>query len=272
MAGNELVKKITQTDLTSFLAWGSISYAFGFVIVMLHTARLGFPILELLSAVYVWIGAPLTVVAFFSIQIARFFRSRSVDLTSQLRDSWKDFRQDVDTKDLDVISAFLGFLGTLFPVLKLFRRPLEWLLKLATAGHTVSGKRAVRFLHRFASFIRGVQALFEFLRLFNLAVSIVFGVYLYVWHLYPLIPQSFGGGAPTAVKLIVNVEKVPPSVPGLPGIREVPAGGESQKSAVTGTVKLLYSTKDQYYLEGAEGARISLSKSAVEGMIWNPEN
>ena len=141
---------------------------------------------------YVWIGAPLTVVAFFSVQIARFFRSRSVELAGELRECWKDFRQNVDARDLDVFSEFLGFLGTLFPVLNLLRKPLEWLLKRASAGVTISSKRAVLFLRRVASVLRGVQALFGFLRLFNLGVLMVLALYLYVWHIYPLIPQSFG--------------------------------------------------------------------------------
>ena len=84
--------------------------------------------------------------------------------------------------------------------------------------------------------------------------------------------SEFRGGASTAVRLIINVEKIPPSVPGLPGIGDIHTASAKEKSAVTGTVELLYSTKDQYYLQGAKGTRLSLSKSAVEGVIWNPKN
>ena len=63
-----------ENDIKTAVAWGSLSYAFGFVTVMLHTWRLGFPVLELLSGVYIWIGLPLAIFAFFLKCLFRYFR------------------------------------------------------------------------------------------------------------------------------------------------------------------------------------------------------
>lgn len=262
---------MAQGDLKSFLAWGSIAYGLGFVTVMLHTARLGFPVLELLSAVYVWVGAPLAVIGFFWVRIWRFFRSRASDLTREVRDSWEGFKQAVDAKDFDVISEFVGFASALF-FPKPLRGPLESLLRKAMASKPEVSHRAARTLGRFASLLRGLLALIGFLRLVNIALVLGLGIYLYVWEVYPLIPQSFGGGAPTTVRLLVNTEKIPPDIPGLPGIDAAADRKVTAKTSVTDPIQLLYSTADHYYVEGPAGQRVSLSKSAVEGVIWNPKD
>lgn len=271
MSETKVLDKISQTDITSFIAWGSVSYAFGFVTVMLYTSRLGFPILELISAVYVWIGAPLAIVAFFFVQIARFFRSKSNELAGEIKDSWRNFREDVAEKDLDVFSEFIGFISVLIPFGSIIRKPMQRLFEKAKEESKISNNRAAKFLRRFASLLRGIQAFYGFLRLFNTALLIILGIYLYVWVFYPLIPQSFGGGAPNTVRLLINIEKVPPGTPGIPDIKEDKTKGQNSKTVLTGKVDLIYSTKDQYYIQGAQGLRLSLSRSAIEGIIWNPK-
>ena len=268
---SEAEETMAQGDLKSFLAWGSIAYGLGFVTVMLHTARLGFPVLELLSAVYVWVGAPLAVIGFFWVRIWRFFKSRASNLTREVRDSWEGLKHGVDAKDFDVISEFVGFASAVSPILKPLRPPVESLLRKAMGSKSEISRRAARTLSRFASLLRGLQALSSFLRLFNVALVLVIGSCLYVWVVYPLIPQSFGGGAPTTVRLLVNTQKIPPDIPGLPGIGAATDRKVTASTSVTDPLQLLYSTADHYYVEGPGGQRVSLSKSAVEGVIWNPK-
>ena len=131
--------------------------------------------------------------------------------------------------------------------------------------------RATRTLSRFASLLRGLQALIGFFRLVNVALVCVIGIYMYVWIVYPLIPQSFGGGAPTTVRLLVNTQKIPADIPGLPGIDAATDRKVTASTSVTDPLQLLYSTADHYYVEGPVGQRVSLSKSAIEGVIWNPK-
>ncbi|HYL87063.1 MAG TPA: hypothetical protein VE263_22765 [Candidatus Angelobacter sp.] len=52
-------------DIEPILKWGAVSYACGFLIVMIHTARLGIPALQLIEPINIWIGLPIAIVLFF---------------------------------------------------------------------------------------------------------------------------------------------------------------------------------------------------------------
>src|SRR6187399_2481245 len=43
--------------------YGAVAYAFGFLVVMTHTWRLGLPVITLVDPVYVWLGLPFALVA-----------------------------------------------------------------------------------------------------------------------------------------------------------------------------------------------------------------
>ena len=263
----EVQETLQRDAVKSFVAWGSIAYGLGFVTVMLHTARLGFPVLELLSAIYIWVGAPLAVVAFFSQRIWQFFWSRASRITNEVKGSWDGLKQGVPREDFDLISSFLGISMAISPILRPLRRPLEWLLKKSISTDLKVSKRATAFLTRFAALLRGIQAINAGLNLGLAVVLLLLAIGLYVWQLYPLIPQSYGGGAPTEVRLLVNTARVPRDILGLPaGEDGAPA------TAITERMNLLYSTADNYYIEVSSGRRISLSRGTVEGVIWNPEN
>ena len=265
MAGVQEV--LQKGDVKSFVAWGSIAYAFGFVTVMLHTARLGFPVLELLSAIYILVGAPLAGVAFFLLWISQSFSSRASRITNEVKESWEGLKQGVPPEDFDLISSFLGIFTAISPILRPFRRRIESLLKKAMSSDLNVSKHATAVLIRFASLLRGIQAINAALNLVAGGLLLLLAIGLYVWQLYPHIPQSYGGGAPTEVRLLVNIARVPRDVLGLPaGEDGAPA------TAMTGRMSLLYSTTDNYYVEDSNGRRMSLSREAVEGVIWNPEN
>lgn len=259
----------TEDNLKAFLAWGSISYGIGFVVVMLHTARLGFPVIEILSAVYIWIGFPLAVLAFFSVQIWNYFKSRASELTAEVRDSWSELTDGFEEEDIHAVSRFVGYMGAVTPFFGLIRSPVEKILRKAAQAQP--SDRAMHIFDRFASILKGYQALRALLNLFIAALMILLGIYLYGWVFYPLIPQSFGGGAPTTVRLLVNTEKLPPHLRILSGTGEASNDAEeiSIKTSLTNPVSLLYRTDDHFYIEGANGQRLSLSKSVVEGIIWN---
>ncbi len=266
---NSIVTRITNTQFGGLVAWGSLSYAFGFVTVMLHTASLGFPVFELISAVYIWIGLPLTVVAFFSSQILDYFISQSKTLSQEVRTSWDTFAGKIDPKNLDLLSIFLGFFEISLPFLRFFRSYLENLLKRAIEHDLQSSEKAAKFLHRFATILNSVSALWRFFRLINNGLAVGLIVFLYVWFVYPIIPQSFGGGAPTTIMLIVNKEKIAPEFYKVMGLH---IKKESKvKSVLTVELLLLYSASDKYYIESKEGLRFSINKSVVEGIVWDTD-
>src|SRR5262245_34827949 len=112
---NLTVLELSEGDVKTIVAWGSLSYAFGFVTVMLHTWRLGFPVLDLLSAVYVWVGLPLTLVAVFSKQLVRYFTTKGRELGNELRTSWQHLTGDVQ-KNAQSASESLAALVSVLPV------------------------------------------------------------------------------------------------------------------------------------------------------------
>ena len=67
------------------------------------------------------------------------------------------------------------------------------------------------------------------------------------------------------------MQKIPPNIPGLPGIEPDTDRDVKARTLMTDSIYLLYSTADHYYVEGPEGSRMSLNKRAVEGVIWNPK-
>jgi hypothetical protein len=75
----------SESAIKTVLAWGSLSYAFGFFTVTLHTSTLGLPMIELMQPVYIWVGLPLAGVAFFANRILKYFRRKSVDLATEFR-------------------------------------------------------------------------------------------------------------------------------------------------------------------------------------------
>jgi hypothetical protein len=97
---------------------------------------------------------------------------------------------------------------------------------------------------------------------------------LYVWVVYPIIPQSYGGGEPMNVQLLVDADKLPSGEPE-PGhpIR----GGDnsdakhSKAGIVTIPVTLYYETQDAYYFSKNRGPIMSLAHDAVEGVIYSPK-
>src|SRR5687768_7852624 len=95
------------------LAYAALSYGFGFVVVMLHTARLGFPVIGLLEPIYVLIGLPLAAVAFFGNQLNTFIRQRA----AEARDSLKVFAHSFGNDSKPVAQptkAYIEQLATFF--------------------------------------------------------------------------------------------------------------------------------------------------------------
>jgi len=94
--------------------------------------------------------------------------------------------------------------------------------------------------------------------------------YYYVWHIYPMIPQTLGGGRPRIVKLLVAAEKASAIAPYINDQQSAADNAPTAKSVMTPKLNLLYITNGHYYLQSQSGVRLSLSAGAVEGVVWNP--
>jgi hypothetical protein len=273
-----------STDVVkNIISWASISYGIGFAIVMLHTGRLGFPVLELISAIYIWIGIPVTIVVYIASRIGKHFYERSIEIANQAKQSWSEMFDELDESDLSSLSQFTGAF-TYIPILGLFQTFLtgviEHLTKVIERAVAKSSedmaqenttkeekaKSAWKWIRRITGFMRIAKAVDSALRIFFYTLITIFMVYAYVWVLYPQIPQKYGGGAPLAARLIVDTEKIPNSTPSL-GIKKL-AENDKTKAQITSNLKILYITKAQIFVETQTGERISLSRGAVNGVVW----
>lgn len=259
----------TKSVVEQVITWASVSYAAGFFIVLLHTWRLGLPVLDLVQAVYVWIGMPLALFAYFGNEIWRYFRSRLEHHSSVLRDSIRNSTvpQNVNVSVLVEVIARVGpFVLPGFLTLTLF----EWFVSQARkriAANTQVGKKVLRVLDLgFRTWV-AIEAFFTLLTLV-IGAAIIAGVLIaYVWIVYPRLPQSIGGGAPARVRLVVDVSKVSPDFSAYSGL-----GASFNKDgppSFTPELQLLYKTADGFWLVSQKGRPFLLDKSVVLSLMYS---
>jgi hypothetical protein len=208
--------------------------------------------------------------AFFSGQIFEHFSNRARGLSEDINDSWQEYSSKVKPDEIHVLSSLLGILEALIPIVPItafFRGMLEGLLQKAIEVDVSRRESALKAIHKIVAVLKGLSAVMGFLNLLGTAIAVIASIYVYVWLIYPNIPQSFGGGAPTQIQLVVSVEKIAPELYDVIGIDQHERG--SSKSAITDELLLLYTTSDQYYVRAGKNVHLSISKSAVEGAVWS---
>ena len=249
------------------ITWASVLYAAGFFIVLLHTWRLGLPVLDLVQAVYVWIGIPLAVCAYFANQPWRYLRSRveaeSVVLRNSLRSSPLP-ESELITKVIERVAPL--FLSD-FLTLQLFNIVMSQLRPQFSVDSKL-GKAALRLLHLGLRLRAGISAAFTLVTL-AIGAAIVAGILVaYVWIVYPRLPQSLGGGAPARVRLVLDVTKVSPDFSKVAGL-----GASWSKDGppfLTSELTLLYKTADGFWLSSSGGgAPFLLDKSMVLSLMYS---
>ncbi len=269
----------TESTVKTVLAWGSVSYAFGFFTVTLHTARLGLPVIELIQPVYVWIGLPLAAVAFFSKRILQYFRVRSAELAAEFRSSLGALSAKVEPAEINLVAEMLGAISAL-PVLRLVLFPslqrlvhkyLEPVLIRTKDDFPQAHDRQVRLIHRLVTFARLFAACQGFMNLINYALLLVLTLALYVWFIYPSIPQGIGGGKATSVRLVVEKDALPPEIISQKKERQLSAGPVDVKTVVL-PATLLYLTKDFFFVDLRSGTRLSIKSGAIQAVEWSPKN
>ncbi|HEX4963810.1 MAG TPA: hypothetical protein VF173_23495 [Thermoanaerobaculia bacterium] len=189
------------------IAWASVAYGFGFAVVLLHTARLGVPVLELVKPIYILIGLPMAILAFFSRQILKWLRAEAVanrdELVAALREQHileSDPQKDVIEK---VIRSLSRAMPWYFPA-KALGKALGRLLQRAHVGQDAASGRSLfsmRILDRYVRLLEGAAALNRLTKLAMLVAVSGLLLYLYVWEIYPKMPMAYGGGAPASVQL-----------------------------------------------------------------------
>lgn len=255
------------------IAWASIAYACGFVIVLLHTARIGIPVLDLVKPIYVWIGLPVAAVLFFARQILGWLRSRAAANRAEFVGALKtdhsrltgDDRSEVTDRVIDTVAYITPwFLPRKF-VQRIFRSVVDRIF-LRVGSRGPDHARTVKILDAYARGFRATRAL---LNLSNLVIQTAAGaglILLYVWTLYPRLPQAYGGGAPAPVRLLIDTAKLPPGLPHVTGPRD--SREPAALPLMTPDVSLLYITTAAYWIQTPDARVIALDKSVVMGIVY----
>jgi hypothetical protein len=281
-----VIDEIQSKQLQSILAWGSVAYVLGFLTVMVHTARLGIPIIQLLEPIYILVGVPLAVVAFFSRELWKLLKARTARLRYELQQTRAEITKirakQAEIKTVEEATSYLAqVLGNVLlivmPNVTLLQLPVSalvtlvsawWLKRYPTVAQMVYS--VTRKLELITTVYRGMIEVNRYLSFVILVSVIPVGSFLYIMYLYPLVPQSFGGGKPVAAKLIIDLTKVPRNASELRSLLSEHPDSKEASSAVSKEVALLYYTEGAIYVRAHIGPTIALKRDVVNGIIWMP--
>jgi hypothetical protein len=291
-------------DIEPLLKWAGVAYAGGFLTVMLHTHSLGVPVMQLIEPIYILVGVPLALAAYFIEPLVVWFKRKRELLRQEMNDidqalkkldeiktpqeaAQEAFKALSNTIDLSnsiwkLVAPFPGGLWTVFTkfVLSRVKKVLDEKLE------TSDPEKARIFLIKYASSVnlatQSLTAFFRFgLSLVPLALILVI-LTVYTFYVYPAFPQSLGGGQPIQARLIIDAKKIPIDSANLrdlfpASVHEVkPAGDGTSKpekpdSKITCNILLHYQTEHAYYISRrSSGPIVVISPEAVNGVIFNP--
>jgi hypothetical protein len=261
-----------------FFAWGGIAYTFGFLIVLLHTSRLGLPVIELLNPVLIWIGVPLALVTFFSSRLFKLLRGRMDAARAELALLIEEAPVQSPVFHSELPKAFptervAKEASEAMPSL-IFRPASAWVIRrwlqffLSRVPSTPErGEALARAGERSIRMLRTAAAIRYFLNAVIFTGMILFVVGVYVWTIYPRIPQSAGGGKPAWVRLALKSDAIPQEIQS--DLLTAPANGlGTEGSFMTDPIQLLYTAKDAIYIRTNTGRAMSISKGGVLGTVW----
>lgn len=285
--------------LEALLKWGSFAYALGFLTVLFNTVKLRIPTLELIEPVQVWVGVPVAVVFWLVIAGSKYFSGQASDLRGDLNwikmqyKSLGQLAQDGKITGAAARLLELAFKQTLLltlpfvPVARVMtlKSPrLRWscqkiahrLIRIEhfdAASPEQAQERFGRMLTRSArilSLLQRVWTAYRFLTdLVTVSLLLALFTYLYIFVWYPKLPQSWGGGAPMRVSMVLLEKGIPA---GDSEIAEVFPQDEkhasASKSRRTKPLDLLYATQDAYYVRLNCGKIARFNTHAVSAMIF----
>ena len=282
--------RLNWHDIEPILKWVGVAYVFGFLIVMFHTYHLGIPTLQLIEPLNVWIGTPLAIVAFFLDKIYLLLDKEIVELRQALRDAALLSLQaqpgqtdllsllqqiyDQWTADLSYIAAPFGGALSRRAVKAAFQLYFRIIVRFfgKQLGETqISETARQSILNNVAPvfrWTRKVAAFVQFLTVPYVLLLLVAACVGYV-QVFPIIPQTLGGGKPMSVSLLISRDALPDSGELAAWKTETPSTPAAEhKDAVLVPVTLYLRTEHEFLIRKGDGPIISLSDHAVEGILF----
>lgn len=280
-------------DIEPLLKWGAVAYACGFGIVLVHTYRLGVPMLQLMEPVNVWIGLPLAAVVYFLDKIYSAVRKSMQVTVESLRDRDK-IRERLKTslnegqffsqmteiwiKSMALFAAPIGLAGPM-------ERCLHWMMRayfrivqkqqgvdqpIELDALKLNLKIDDEMLGRVDKVLRWSLSMGVLARFLNICLYCFWGLlacWVYV-EMYSVIPQTLGGGAPMTVTLIVSADAIPKSKEFADWRLDSGKSVEGEKEGLPVPVTLYFRNEHELIVRKGNGPIVSLSEHAVEGIVF----
>lgn len=274
-AGDPANSDDAEDSIKTALAWGSLSYACGFVTVMVYTWRLGLPVVELIEPIYVLVGLPVAAVAYFWRWLVLYFKQESSTLIVQLRASAIQITGKDPPGNIDLVGEALrplvflpGFRFVRPYLIRFLTARIERVTRHLKTANPDQFERQARRFHRLMGIFAFFAAIERGIGLLSRIAAIPLALIVYVWVVYPLIPQGLGGGRPLDARILVDREAIPPEPP-VPAVQTSPAAPTDGASTVIIPVKLLYMTSEYFLVEISSGTRISIKSDVVKAVLWS---
>jgi hypothetical protein len=255
----------------AIVAWAAIAYAGGFITIMLHTYRIGIPVVQQFEAINVWVGAPLAIVAYLSKSLMALVKRRHANFVEVFKNIKEHVNKLKSLSDLEVFDEYIAAFASLFPFRRLtmflyrdaFRRQLEKMHEKKPEGKI--GARAMKLVTIIVAFSHGYAAVWRYGGFLVSIALVPTAIFYYVWHAYPKVPQEFGGGRPTIVQLVLSGEAVPENAHNLAGLF---APNQTNTSRLTVPLDLLLVSEGFWYLRHTNSAVIAFSADKIASAVW----
>jgi hypothetical protein len=280
--------------LESLLKWASVAYALGFVTVMVNTARIGVPTLQLIDPIQIWVGIPLALVFWLVFGAAKHYRKRAALVANDIQKQEAEFKQLFEVaKTGDLVSVMGKFFEMLdqvpglgfWPFFVLARMQSNWFKRMCDrlAVRIKPGRDAdsdsqekqpdevMPLVIELTRLLARVYVWGDYLTsAFYVGVLLLGASVVYVVFVYPIVPQSWGGGKPTIVRMSIDKERISPDENEFQSLFPPQKSTiESPKSPLSGPLTLLYSTEHAYYIRLSNGKVMQINPEAVSAIIFD---
>jgi hypothetical protein len=253
-----------------YLKLAAIPYAFGFLTVMLHTARYGFPVVQILEPLNFWVGAipsllllilwkgfslvmhspwekqMLNAAKTMSLQKRTWFRVLLTLLVFTIG-TWLVVNRRTPVSDGDATVYYLSR-----ALICIFVAIIMGSVMRVESQLTMNPRNPTARRH-----IRTINAV-----VFSLFITTV--LFSYLKGIYGLLPQRYGFGKPANVRLILDSKSAPAA---LLEVNDQTLG----PTTVSRKVQLLYRTGDDVLIlcDKCDAKSLSIRNSSVVGIMWD---
>jgi hypothetical protein len=243
-----------MTQIADWVKLAGLAYAIGFTVILVHTARLNSPVVDAFQFQNILAGLPVWLLLCIGLWL---WPRLAGSVTKEVMAGFKNPRRAIAFAALGFCLSVAATWGEILLFLRssgpagiratmglnlIFICAIFTILFASIAGQALWSWRGVQTESR-----RSFTALFVLLTVYSGFVTLVLS---YAIYLYPLVPQSVGGGHPVQVRLYYKDSSLSP----LLGGTHI-AGEESQASDVvslyyrTSSYLLIRSSKDQVLLQ-----------------------